>query len=402
MNRLTEKIYPTNDQWIKLENLYSKLSKNNKYYSNIFTNYNITLENLRNNFKKLPILTKKKIRENFDSYLTQMDAEVFEELTSGSTGTPLKCYKTQTERYRASMLLWHARRKIDPKVNPKNFFQIVGMKTYIEVGDFCDFSLDNMQKCFNRMMNIKPRWICGPTTAIYKYARLIKENLVQYTHKIKYIEFSGEYVDPGQKKYIEEAFQCRTLNQYGTRECWCIAYECEHYKFHVVKDVFVETTNHNSEITVQGREAGEIVITSLLNTKMPFIRYNIGDYGVVTSEHCSCGTASQMIYLAGGRTGDLIKGSKSTLGDIFFKRAVNDLIEAGYDAIDSFRVEQVSNNAFVFYIVPFHGYFPKQAIDLLLETIKKGLGQDTIVDFQLVHDIPQLPSGKTKTFVSLV
>jgi len=386
----------------KIGDLLVFLSENNEYYSKILKKYNINISDIENSFEFIPIQTKKDIRENFSQYISRNLEDKIEELTSGSTGMPLKCYKTSSERISASLTLWNERKKHDKKITPYNFMPIVGMQTYNEIGDFCLFSYENMKKCFNGMMERKPRMICGPPTTIYQYARLIKKGLLDYEAGIiKFIELSGEYVDIKQKKYIEEAFKCKCLNQYGTRECWCIAYECIEGHLHVVKDVYVETVNQNNDVIINAHAAGEITITSLYNKLMPFVRYNIGDMGIVEYKKCICGVESQIITLAGGRNGDIIKGKVNILGDIFFKRAINDLIEAGFDIIESFRVEQISENHFRIYIVP-TTIFAIEASEFLSNTIKRGLGSETEVEYCVVGNIPTLNSGKLKTFVCLV
>jgi phenylacetate-CoA ligase len=384
----------------KFNVLINFLSEHNQYFSKVLKEIDFDesaqIEVLLN---KIPITSKKEINSNYQSYISNIDDQYFMEITSGSTGTPLKCLKTNQERIKAAIALWKERKNRDKFVTPNNFFPMVGADTYNKIGDFCNFDKKNMIECFNKMMKLKPRWIFGPITAIYRYAKLIENGEVNYEKGIvKFIEFNGEFVDPGQRKFIEEIFSVETTNHYGTRECWCIAYECPHKKLHVLEEmVFAEVVNKR---VLDGNEVGEIVITSFNNLLMPFLRYNLHDIGTVKGSDCLCGRNGQIIELAGGRSGDIIKGKKELLGDIVFKRIINDLIESGYDCINSFRAEQRAENYFIIYIekndddVSFN--------DLLISISKSYLGEECEIEVILVDNIPPLPSGKTKTFKSYI
>ncbi|MCC2252146.1 hypothetical protein JUJ52_19640 [Virgibacillus sp. AGTR] len=119
----------------------------------------------------------------------------------------------------------------------------------------------------------------------------------------------------------------------------------------------------------------------------------------MSRETCSCGRKSHILHLAGGRAGDLIKGENELLGDIFFKRVINDLIEGGYDCIEGYRVEQIDYNQFQVYLVTEESLF-NQITDNLISIVRQGLGPKVEVNVVLTDEIPPLQSGKTRTFYS--
>lgn len=386
----------------KLLDILNHLEKYNEYYKSIFVNNNIDLHSsIPEILEKLPITTKKDVRNHYSQYISVTTEEKIGELTSGSTGVPVNCLKTPTERMIAMFNIWKQRRMWDPKVDVTNYLSLHDINTYKKVGNLLNFDKEHIKKCFKRIMALSPRWLSGPISTLERYAKLIQSGEMPYTKgTIKFIELAGEFSDKNRREYVEEIFGCKTINHYGTIESWCIAYECPKGNLHVQKDlIYAETTNES--ILSTNANVGEITITSLYNKLMPLVRYNIQDLGKVEYVECECGQASQVITLYGGRTGDMISGKKEMSGEIFFKRGVYKLINRGLDCIDSFRVEQLELHKFVMYIVKMENY-TEEITQTLLDYIHTGIGKEVDVEFRFVDDIPPLPSGKIKTFYSFV
>lgn len=393
---------PNPAQKKKLAGILNHLNTHNEYYREVFLKNNINLDDsIDENFLKLPITTKKDIRKNYSIYFSDTKEEKFGELTSGSTGIPVNCQKTRAERMIAMLNIWKQRRIWDSEVDITNYLSLHDVNTYKKVGNLLNFEKDHMKKCFGRILALSPRWLSGPVSTFEKYAKLIQNGEMSYNKgTIKFLELAGEFADKNRRQYIEEIFGCKTINHYGTIETWCIAYECRMGHLHVQKDLmYAETTNHS--ILPGEKDIGEITVTSLYNKLMPILRYDIQDLGKVENLDCECGQSSQVITLYGGRTGDMIAGTKEVLGEIFFKRGVYKLINRGMDCIDSFRVEQVELNKFIMYIVKLPNY-TDEAERILLDYIHIGIGSEVEVEFKFVEDIPPLPSGKIKIFYSFV
>ena len=383
-------------QKYKLQELLYYLNENNQHFQKLFNEKNIDLGgDIEFIFSKLPLSSKQDIRSNLDTYISNSGENIITELTSGSTGIPLKCPKTPREILLGNKLLFKERGKWDDKVNTKNFISLYGNKTYKEIGDFFLFEKKNMITCFNRLMNFSPRWICGPITTIRRYVDLIKEGTVKYNDCIRYIELAGEYVEEKQRQYIEKIMNCKTINHYGLRESWCIAYECIVGRLHVIDEHFyIENVKLRN-----GSKYSELIITSLYHKTMPLIRYQTGDYGKIEFMNCKCGKNSTVLTLMGGRVSDTIKGKKEMAGDIVFKRIINNIILAGQNFIDNYSVEQIKEHTFIFYIVK-DKHYSENTTNILIEKTKQMLGKETEVIVKYVDNIYPQPSGKAKIFKS--
>jgi phenylacetate-CoA ligase len=123
--------------------------------------------------------------------------------------------------------------------------------------------------------------------------------------ELTHIESKSETLTEMQKKIIEEVFNNKVGNFYGSREFWLIAYSCSMGNLHIVPEsVHLEIVN-KGEIVKTGW-FGDIVITCKVNKTMPLIRYKIGDYGRVNPEMCQCGNKSPIIELQGRNSTEVL------------------------------------------------------------------------------------------------
>ena len=79
------------------------------------------------------------------------------------------------------------------------------------------------------------------------------------------------------------AFGVPVINEYGAAELEIIAMEDNKSNF-LINDsnLFVEIVDDDGRILKEGEE-GRIILTSLYNKAMPFIRYEIGDIGSINN-----------------------------------------------------------------------------------------------------------------------
>ncbi|WP_054743440.1 phenylacetate--CoA ligase family protein [Cellulosilyticum ruminicola] len=394
------------NSWLKdhekqLKKLFTFLNENNAFYKTIFETQKIDLSApIEEIFYRLPIITKKEVRQHYEDYISNMPVPTFSELTSGSTGIPVKCVKTNSERTKLGLNVWQQRARWDSEVSLENYIYLYDVSTYKKIGNILNFEIENMKVCFKKLLALKPRWISGPISSFERYAKCIEMGEIEYTPGIiKYLELFGEYATQEQRAYVERIFEAKTINHYGTIESWCFAYECPSGHLHVQNNLFfAEQLPTQNKL---GESVGEIVLTSLFNKAMPLIRYNLQDLGEISDVACECGQTSQVIRLAGGRTGDIIKGTDDVLGELFFKRGIYKVIQNFGDCILGYHVDQMAVNTFVISIEKGKGY-NSQAELILKNHIVRGLGKDVEVIFKYVDILKPLQSGKMKIFTSHV
>jgi phenylacetate-CoA ligase len=118
------------------------------------------------------------------------------------------------------------------------------------------------------------------------------------------ISSAGTLYDVLRQK-MASVYGCPVYNHYGSREMHNIAMECtEGRGLHVsALTHLVEVLDDEGRPCPPGIE-GDLVITSLFNRAMPFIRYRIGDRGIIAAEACACGRGLPLLAQVSGRRVD--------------------------------------------------------------------------------------------------
>jgi len=213
----------------------------------------------------------------------------------------------------------------------------------------------------------------------------------------KAVMTSAQTLPTASRQLIEEAFGCRVFDKYGSREFSGIAYECEaHTGHHVVGEGFIVEILRGGEPVKPG-EVGEVVITDLNNTCLPFIRYRIGDLAVAVDPgfQCPCGRGLPLIGAIEGRVQSIIvgEGGRYVPGTFFAH-----LLKQYHYAIRLFQVEQTEAGSITFRVVK-GGRYSEEALQEILTTFRRYLG-NLQVNVEFVDNVELIRTGKRMASVS--
>lgn len=382
-----------------------------------------------------PVMTKKKMLDHFNDFISDQYKEsiiaeteglhsikpgqnlsnvLVPEVTSGSSGSPMRCYKTNNERIQLAISAWKYRKLLDPRVSPKNIYCLIHAHSTQKkvVKDTRNFHPDNMKKVLDYLEHeFKPLIIHGTPSDLHKYALYIEENNIKFQDwDISYIESNSELLTEEQKKSISSAFNTRVINNYGALEVWNIAYECSKGHLHISDDIYMEILDPNSNAILppDSDQYGEILITSLVLKAQPFIRYKIGDIGKVTTKSCECGQTSSILQLHEARTINLINhfysDKKMVNGVSLFKGVIWDLFDGGNEFVKKYKVIQLEQDYFEVHMVLTN---PSEAnklatIDLFKTHAEKRLEQKARFLFHFTDETDEIFTGKNYSFLSRV
>ena len=328
--------------------------------------------------------------------------------TSGSTG---KCSEVfwRKKDYNASLLeLWILRRKyygISTTDKMVYFCPLEGTgRRFVERRNALGIARESLtdgtlKQSYEKILEYDPDWmILQPSVAMLLCG--IAEYLGKIPKSLRYIEFTGEYLETEVERRTRTVFNCMTANQYGTKEVNSIAYECPAGNMHLMAgNVYAEVIGQDA----QGD--GEICITSLHNHAMPFIRFNIEDRGAIYRNiKCSCGRCSDVLELKAGRSNDWIRNADGTRihADALVRimRALNCRLEGG---IRQYKILQTAYECFVVYLVLDEEECYEDVAEYLRMEFSDRLCRETEVDVILVDElIPNGRTGKLASFVSCI
>jgi len=115
---------------------------------------------------------------------------------------------------------------------------------------------------------------------------------------------AGDTLTSDMRQRIEEIWQTKIFNAYGTTEGNALAGECAfHRGLHLFEDYsIVEVVDENNQPLPPGATGGKVLLTVLFRRTQPLIRYELSDL-VRTSanERCPCGRPFALIEAIEGR-----------------------------------------------------------------------------------------------------
>ena len=215
--------------------------------------------------------------------------------------------------------------------------------------DLSDEVLEKMLKTFQRK---KFDYINGYTSSIVLFAKFLQnKNIVLTTicPTLKVCMVTSEMLFEDDKILLQKQLGVPIINEYGASELDLIAFENPQNEWQVNSEtLFVEILDENNQAVPNGTE-GRIVITSLCNKAHPFIRYDIGDIGILDEKST---LQKPILKKLIGRTNDIavLPSGKKSPGLTFYYITKTIIEDDGnvkefvikQTKIDTFEVEYVS------------------------------------------------------------
>ncbi len=405
-----------NLQRTKLHKLLEYTYKNVPFYRRLFDRVGLQPADVLSDLSsmhKIPVLTKAIIRENFDELLTtesQRREQMSSLTTGGSTGHPLvfmqdnnfRDYVTADIHRHLGWAGWQLG-EIHAYIWGANFEVKASQTTRAKLMDWAlnrfvtnayVLSDESMSAFAAEVRRRRPRILfCYPSSG-YRFAQFVRE---QGYGDIKFdaIFSSAEVLYPVQRQFMEEVFEGKMFNRYGTRELGGISCECEaHTGLHAsIENVYIEILR-NGQPAEPGEE-GDIIVTNLNNYGMPLIRYSIEDMGAWRVEGgCPCGRELPMMELRLARQIDMFKtrDGRSVWGGFASPMF-------GMEGVKRFQLIQKSLDLVVARIVK-DGDLDEKKLAEIERTVKIALGDNVEVKFEFPDEIAVYDSGKYRYAIS--
>jgi len=217
-----------------------------------------------------------------------------------------------------------------------------------------DLSDEVLEKFLGKFKTQKFDYINGYTSSIVLFAKFLeKRNIIlsEICPTLKACFVTSEMLFESDKILLEKQFRIPIINEYGASELDLIAFENTNGEWQInAETLFVEILDENNQILPYGKE-GRIVITSLFNKANPFIRYDIGDIGILDEKST---LQKPILKKLVGRTNDvaILPSGKKSPGLTFYYVTKSIIEDDGnvkefiikQTKLDSFEIEYVSEN----------------------------------------------------------
>lgn len=311
---------------IRLEKILAYAVYNVDYYKNLYSSFRGG--NLMDFFEKLPQLQKTELIQNMERHISNEykryphNQYIDLRFTSGSTGHYLKVMWDKRDNVKSLVPLWRIRHSyygIVPEDKCVSFYTstFYGNKLVrspeselIDNGKnlaFCKINLseERLQHIIEAIHEYDPVWFNLQPSMAMLLADAYRENKKLLPKSLRYIELNGEFLTAQVRNELQDVFHVLIANQYGCNEANSLAMECPYGHLHLLCENSLTEVYHEDKPVFN--QEGEIVITSLTNHAMPFIKYALGDRGkIITGQSCDCGNKSPIIDLTYGRANNYI------------------------------------------------------------------------------------------------
>ncbi len=386
--------------------------KNNSSYQNLVGKTSF------NTWNDLPIMTKAAFQKPLMERLSTGFSikNVYVNKTSGSSGDPFIFAKDKfshalTWANIINRFGWHgidfnssyqARFygiPLDFIGNRKERFKDFLTKRFrFSIFDLSDIVLESFLQQFETK---KFDYINGYSSSIVLFAKFLQQkNIVLKTicPTLKVCVVTSEMLFDEDKILLEKQFGVAVVNEYGASELDLIAFQNRDGEWQVNSEtLFVEILDDENNVLPNGKE-GRIVITSLFNKAHPFIRYDIGDIGILDEKST---TKKPILKKLIGRTNDIaiLPSGKKSPGLTFYYVTKSIIEDDGnvkefvikQTKIDTFEIEYVSKTE-----------LNQEQIQKIEAAIALYLEKGLIFTFIRKEKLERSKSGKLKQFVSLL
>jgi len=384
------------------------------YYRELFGNLGLSPEEIKtvSDLQKLPILEKSQVREDPIRFVDErLNPEGLKcEGTTGTTGTPIKIFKTPEilQRHYAYFDV-RCRRLAGMDFGREPYVmlgaQIVASPSRTHPPFWC-YNYAHRQ-LYMSVFHLSPVYLPyylreirrRPYQAIMGYPSAL-HTLAQYIldtgenrFKFKTAVTSGEILHSYQREIIQQAFGCKVFDQYGCTEICVFAAQCHEGSMHVSPDYGVLEVVDDAGRPVAVGTTGQFICTGLLNDTQVLIRYRLGDRGAFSDERCRCGSSLPVLKSIDGRAGDVFvlpDGRRlGRLGDSMY----------GVTNVAEWQLIQEAPDLFTMCVVPAKGYSPADS-EQILRNFRHDL-PGVEINIKIVPAIEQGPGGKRALFVPM-
>ncbi len=386
--------------------------KYNAFYKSFAKNAN------SQNWNSMPVMTKSDLQQPLETLLSNgfTTSNVYIDKTSGASGQPFIFAKDKfchalTWSVIMNRFSWfnidfntskQARFYGIPK-NKKEYYKeklkdFISNRKRFNVFDLSDDAFKNWLNVFKNNAFI---YMNGYTSPMVQFAKYLKSENVILKNSCPTLNVcivTSEMLFEDDKLLMETQFGVPAINEYGASELDLIAFQNSNNEWVVNSEtLFVEVLDENNNPVPNGNE-GRLVITSLYNKAQPFIRYDIGDIGVLSKQSTLRQPILEKLI---GRTNDVavLPSGKKAAGLTFYYITKSIIENDGH--VKEFVIEQHKKDTFKIIYVSAKTLSKEKKARITTEMenyLEKGLD----IHFERQDLLKRSKSGKLKQFTSFI
>jgi phenylacetate-CoA ligase len=209
---------------------------------------------------------------------------------------------------------------------------------------------------------------------------------------------SGMALTPRCRELALQAFGVAPLDVYAANEVGPIAWECPANRgaLHLNDDTQITELVDDEGRRVPDGDSGQVVVTQLLCTGQPLIRYRIGDMTALRRGPCECGRGLRLVEPVAGRTQHVIR---SPDGRVINTITVSSILSSAAE-VRRYQVRQTGPRELRVLVIPSTNWRDGSDAAVRARFVER-LGDAFDYEIVPVADLPLTPGGKFQTIVPL-
>jgi phenylacetate-CoA ligase len=387
------------------------VNKRNQYLKEILTHSVSTVVFHKNivasNIENFPVINKEIIRNSFEDFQsnTYKNRKKVSVTTSGSTGKSFEVFHNINKKNRSSADIIYfselAGYKLGYKLYYLRFWHMFQKKSQIlrwvqhlnpiDVFNLSDSKIKSLLESMKQSPSNKS--MIGYASIFKKISNYLDSiNSKPIDCNIKSIIGISERLDPVIKASMKKYFNVDMVSRYSNAENGMLAQQPKGKEYYEINwaSYYIEILNLNNDMPTKIGELGRIVITDLFNYCMPIIRYDTGDVGIMDIID-----SKKVLTKVEGRIMDMLK---NTSGEILSTSVL--MVINKYTEILQRQIIQKTNKEYLFKLKIENDIFERQ--EEFVNEFKNYFGEDAVIKFEFVDEIPLLPSGKQQATINEV
>jgi phenylacetate-CoA ligase len=421
-----------NYQFKRIRNIINYAYNNVPLYRNKYDAAGIKPQDIRtlSDFNTIPLLTKKELQEGFPNEMLSRKvnpASCYIVSTSGHTGSPVKLYRRKRELYALPIIYYliypllpyfikrisgiktgHRITVILPQDESYDLYRTI--KIFNKLPGFMTKSLqyisnetdvDSQLKDLNRH---QPDFILSDLSVLKNIATYARNSSLELP-SVKVLFVGSELIDGNSRRLLQNSFNANVIEHYGSEEAGTMAMECpQGKKLHIVwRANYIEILKNGEK--VPAGTPGQVIVTTLLNTATPIIRYSgMDDIATMSPNPCSCGSKWPLLKMIDGRIVDSILLPN---GNIVHPFNLTIAIE-NINGIRQYQIRQEKPNLVRILLVAEGEQTKVKGISgetvlsqRIIYSLREVLGESVNIEVNVVDEIPK-PAGSRHKFQPVV
>lgn len=284
------------------------LRENSKFYREKYSNYIKEVTHLPD-LSEFPLTTKQELLGlgKYDNLCVNLKDVVEVHFSSGTTNKPIPSFLTEEDLSHSSECLastWYMQ-----GIRKESIFAMLASYGLFSAGLLNHYSIQKIGAFVipisaittAKALDIIKNYNVDSMAAVASYYLYIIEEMDRLgmtNLNVKRAIAGGEPFTEKQREHIENKLNLKLYDQYGLCEINTgLAGECKYKEGLHLLDFYAypEIINPETGEILEEGEEGELVLSTLLKTASPLLRYRTGDLTSITYKKCQCGRTTPRI-----------------------------------------------------------------------------------------------------------